>query len=176
MRLFTGIAVPQRIGATLSGYAHRLSLPGLRFTTLENLHLTLYFLGQVDDERLADIRAAMDHIQVVPMQLTIRRLGTFSRSGVLFAEVDLTPVLTELQGKVAAAMVPFATRPDPNSPPLGDYHPHITLARTRSALRLRPDDLAEFHEPIRFEADSVNLYQSRPTPAGSRYEVLHTAG
>jgi 2'-5' RNA ligase len=34
----------------------------------------------------------------------------------------------------------------------------------------------EFDQPIRFHADSVNLYQSRPTPAGSRYEVLHAVG
>lgn len=174
MRLFTGIAVPQSVAMSLNGRAHRIASPGLRYTTLENMHVTLYFLGQVSDVRLTELCAAMDSVRVAPLEIVVRTLGTFPRGGVLFAQVDAAPRLTDLQRRLAIAVAPFAARPDPNSPPQGDYHPHITLARSRTPLRLHGRSIQTFPEPIHFTADSVHLYQSRPTPAGSVYEVLHT--
>jgi 2'-5' RNA ligase len=57
------------------------------------------------------------------------------------------------------------------------YHPHITLARLHHPVRLDPNDAALPPALQRsFGVDQVNLYRSRATPGGSRYEVLAQKG
>jgi 2'-5' RNA ligase len=53
------------------------------------------------------------------------------------------------------------------------YHPHITVARVRASVRLTDRQTAlPASAPRAFDADCVNLYQSRTLPEGARYEVL----
>lgn len=172
MRLFLGVPVPHSVAEALASCARQAQVTAPRYTKLQNMHLTLYFLGQVGEDFLPELLVAVRTLSPPDLRLTIRRLGTFPRAGVLFAEVDPAPDLMDFQQQVAQAVERFAARPDPNSPPLGDYHPHITLARRRS--RLSDRDLPPLPEPIRFRADCLHLYESRPTPTGSQCVVLHT--
>lgn len=174
MRLFVGLPIPPELATALTALARRANIPHPRYTTPENLHITLYFLGAVNDESLAALQTALDRVSPPTLHLRIAGLDTFPRAGVLFATVDPAPPLLALQAQVAHAVAAFAPRPDPNSPPSGVYHPHITLARTRSSLRLKAADLPRLSQPLRFTADHINLYRSRPTPSGSHYEILRT--
>lgn len=174
MRLFTGLPVPAERADELLRLARRVATPGLRWTPPENLHVTLYFLGEVGEPRLPDLKLALERVECAAFSVQASGLGSFPRSGVLFAAVEKTTALERLQAAVAAQVACFAARPDPNSPPLGAYHPHITLGRTRERLRIDSAKLPKVAASVRFEAERVNLYQSRPGPGGSLYEVLHT--
>jgi 2'-5' RNA ligase len=113
----------------------RAHAPGLRWTRPEQWHLTLAFLGNVPDDRRPELdqrlgRAASRH---PPMTLRFAGGGRFG-SRLLFTRVDGDrETLTRLAASVAAAArrsrIPVDDRP---------YRPHLTLARGRGEVDLRP--------------------------------------
>jgi len=126
MRLFTAITFS---AACLQGL-HR-SMAGLfaagvrgRYTSYENLHLTLTFLGECADD--AAVRRALDALSAAPFTFTLQGAGSFSRGEkhLLWAGVKATPQLMALQKQQAdlLAAAGFAIEPRP-------YRPHITLVR-----------------------------------------------
>lgn len=165
MRLFIGLGLPAELARRLVTLARTVDMPHPRWSPPENLHLTLVFLGQVDPARLPPIQSELDNIRSPSLELTITHFDTFP--GVLFAAITPTPELLRLHAAVSAAMnrcgFPSEDR---------NYHPHLTMARTRSrfgpALRAGLPRIPSAH----FTATEVHLYSSHPVPGGSRYEIL----
>lgn len=173
MRLFTGLPVPADVADQLLRLARRIPISNLRWTPPENLHVTLYFLGEVAEPSLPELRLALDRVVSAGFGFSVSGLGSFARGGVLFATVDKSAALERLQAAVAEQVSTFAARPDPNSPPRGLYHPHITLARTRKRIRIDPAKLPRLATPLQLRAEVVNLYQSRLGAGSACYEVIH---
>jgi 2'-5' RNA ligase len=166
MRLFVAIVPPAGVLAELTAAVRPLqtAAPDLRWTSSAAWHLTLAFLGEVDERILPDLsirlaRAARRH---PPQQLAIAGGGAFpaaSRARVLWAGIraDIRP-LRSLAGSVAAG----ARRAGAPPPDEGrKYSPHLTLARCRepadvSALTA---DLARFTS-TEWTAQSVHLVRS----------------
>lgn len=172
-RLFMAIDIPPELRPPLARLQRRLVATGadLRCTVLEQMHLTLVFIGDFFAARVPELsdrlRAAAGQSPILRMAL--RGLGTFGspRSPrVVWAGVEAPATLFDLQQRLATAVRSFGV-------PLEDrsYHPHITLARVRSAR-----GAAELTSLVRsltnesigeFEADAVVLYRSqidRPRP------------
>ena len=175
MRLFIGLPIPAQLAQTLARAARATNLPNARWTPPENMHLTLVFLGEVADSeaRLPAILHELDGLHLTPIRLRLTHLDTFPRAGVLFAEIQPTPTLLHLQSEVATRMARCGFPPPPDSKDERPYHPHLTLARLRSPVRLKSHQTtlpASVLQP--FVADTVNLYRSHSAPAGVRYEVL----
>ncbi len=128
MRLFAGIPLAAPVVDELSAISLRLRAPGdgLRWSTPESWHVTLQFLGSVNQEQYECIVARLCRLRLPPVPIRLDAMGFFDRAGIFFAGVSPTPELLSLQQAVTAAtgvcgFVP-ETRP---------YHPHITLARTK---------------------------------------------
>ncbi len=133
--------------------------PGLRWTAPEQWHLTLAFLGEVPDDRRSELedrleRAARRH---PPLALRFAGGGRFG-DRILFTRVDGdSEPLTRLAQSVAAAArrsrIPVDDRP---------YRPHLTLARSRGGVDLRPlaADLGSFAGAL-WTATHVDLVESR---------------
>jgi len=125
------------------------------------IHLTLAFLGDVPQPRIADAEAAADAARVAPFTLVLDRLGTFRRAGIAWAGASQPdPALLRLQGTLAAQLGArgFALEPRP-------FAPHVTLARkVEGALR----DPA--FEPFGWRVSDFALVQS--DLATGRYETL----
>lgn len=168
MRLFIGLPVPTELAFALVRLTQALELRGSRLTPRENMHLTLIFLGEVAESAVPCIERELAQLSFASFPLRITGLNTFSRAGVLFAEVAAVRPLLDLQSRVADGMAGcgFAREDRP-------YCPHLTLARLRGPLRLgkRQQDLPVSLQRS-FPIDTVNLYRSHLTPTGSRYEVL----
>jgi len=60
-RLFTGLEVPKEIGDALSML--RGGLPGARWVDPENYHITLRFIGDIDDRLASDIASLLDGVK-----------------------------------------------------------------------------------------------------------------
>jgi RNA 2',3'-cyclic 3'-phosphodiesterase len=168
MRLFIGLPVPVELTRSLIRTAQTMHLPEPRWTVPEKAHLTLIFLGEVSEDRLPSIEQELIGLNVTTLHLRIIDLGSFPRSGILFAEVDPAPALLRLQQQVVERMTRcgFAAEPRP-------YRPHVTLARLRSPLQLGKTQMARI-DPARhsFRVEEVNLYRSHLSAKGSSYEVL----
>lgn len=173
MRLFVGIAVPREIADRLSVVVRRLVLAQqlveerIRFAYPEDMHITLSFLGEIAEERVAGIGEALEGVRAAAMQVRITGLGAFRNAGVVYASVERTAALNELAEEVMAAMERCGVRRE-----LREYRPHITLARLRLHRRLALLDNWAVREV--FRAEAMNLYESVVGGQGPRYRVLRT--
>ena len=168
MRLFVGLPVPARMAQSLARHARATNLANARWTTPENLHVTLVFLGEVGEDKLPLVLHELEELREARFAIQLKQLGAFPRAGVLFPEGEPIPKLLQLQAQVAAAMerCGFALEQRP-------YHPHITLARLHHPVRLNPSQAALPAALQRsFAVDEVNVYRSHATANRSRYEVI----
>jgi 2'-5' RNA ligase len=145
MRLFVALTPPVEVIEELrqATAALRAELPALRWTRPEQWHLTLAFLGEVDDRARTDLaeRLARVAARAAPLTLSVGAAGRFG-DRVLWVRVrGETDGLRKLAASVRAAArrarLPVEDRA---------YRPHLTLARGRGDVDLRSavDALAEF--------------------------------
>jgi len=144
-----------------------------RWTTPEQMHHTLKFLGPMPAEalpRLQEITAARA-AAATPFEATLARVLAFGgerRARVLVVELTTeSPVLAELaaglEDDAASLGVPRETR---------DFRAHVTLARFKHPGHAGPVIDAAQIEPTTVSCRELRLYQSELTPSGSRYTVL----
>ena len=72
-RLFTGLEIPSQTGLMLS--LLRGGLRGARWIDPENYHITLRFIGDVDDRMADEIADTLDRVRRAPVQVRITGLG-----------------------------------------------------------------------------------------------------
>lgn len=168
-RLFVAIDLPDAVRDEL---ARRCSgLPGARWVRRDQMHLTLRFIGEVEDGVAAAVRAALARIQASPFELAVRGVGQFPPRGaarVLWAGLDAPPALLALQGQVEAAVRGLGLPPEDKP-----FSAHVTLARFKAPPP--PAALARFlrqHAGLTsppFAVGHFTLYSSRLSPAGPDY-------
>jgi RNA 2',3'-cyclic 3'-phosphodiesterase len=174
MRLFIALDIPAEIRAGLTKYMERARAlgPEARWARVEGLHVTLKFIGHVDDSVVEKIKAALASIKAAPFEVKFAGVGFFPNPNaerVFWAGVDGAESLPRLASSIDSALeklgFPRETKP---------YHPHLTLARTSSRpLRELKPLLAE--APPQFgtmTAREFFLYQSHPQKGGSKYTKL----
>lgn len=126
-----------------------------------NLHMTLYFVGQTEAQRCLITKASQ--IQIHSFTLIINQYGYFKRAKVFWAGPSTYP---EELSRLAQHCACASTRCGMNS---GEYRftPHITLAR-----KVRyPSSFPEF-KPIEWTVNDFCLMESRSELNGVRYEVV----
>lgn len=174
MRLFIALDIPTEIRERLAGYMERprALAPEARWARVEGLHVTLKFIGHVDDAAVENIKAALRPIKAAPFEVKFSGVGFFpnpNAARVFWAGVDGGNHLPLLASTIDAALEKLGCARETKP-----YHPHLTLARTNSRpLRdLRPL-LAD--PPPNFGTMSAReffLYQSQPQKGGSKYTKL----
>ena len=178
MRLFIALDIPVEVRARLAEYMERARLlaPKARWARVEGLHVTLKFIGHVDDAAVGKIKAALAPIKAVPFEVKFTGLGFFPNANaarLFWAGVDGGDNLPHLASTIDSALEKLGFPCE-----TGPYHPHLTLARTssRPLRELQPllDDL-----PPQFgtmTAREFFLYQSQPQRGGSIYTRLGRFG
>ncbi len=169
-RLFTGLEIPPDIGAALA--RHRGGLPGARWVEPENYHVTLRFMGDVDEGTARDLYAALEAARARDaIPIAIDGLASFGgeRPHAVIARVVPSPALSELQAEHERLARSAGLAPERRK-----FHPHVTLARLRQAS---PLDVADYlalqgaFERLAFTARRVALYSARESVGGGPYVV-----
>ena len=155
---------------------------GFRWVAPANLHITLRFLGEVDDATVPDVVAGMSGGLGGPAgRVMFGGLGTFPPSGrprVVHAAVAAgSPLLGTLRDLVDARLAGVCAWERETRP----FDPHLTLARARDSARF---DVAAFRALIEatawpevpMEVTRVTLFRSVTRPSGPEYSVLAQAG
>jgi RNA 2',3'-cyclic 3'-phosphodiesterase len=178
MRLFVAIVPPPEALGELAAVVRPLQVaaPELRWAGRESWHLTLAFLGDVDEGLLAELstrleRAAGRHPR---QRLAITGGGAFPSAGrarVVWAGIraDSRPLAA-----LAASVAEGARRAGAPPPDEGrKYHPHLTLARCRQPADVRSltNELAQASGPD-WTADAIHLIRSHLTAGSPRYEQV----
>jgi 2'-5' RNA ligase len=167
-RMFMALELPEVCRTTLACLA--VPIRGVRWLPVDQLHLTLAFLGEVDATAEKSLRERLAGVQVPPFYLPIKGVGTFggARPSVIWAGVGSGhPHLYALHKHLHDAL--FAAGLDPE---LRAFHPHVTLARAKevSAATLRP--FLREHETDDFcllRITGFTLFSSDLGPRGARH-------
>jgi len=185
LRLFLGIelaptlkaaaaAASDSVQATIQQTAPRAPI---RWVTPENLHITTWFLGEVDDERAKPLHAVLAAPFTTPrFRLRLEGVGTFPPSGrprVIWIGISqgaesLVSLYDELVHRLPAIGFEAERRA---------YTPHLTLARVKEiraadASAVRRALGAQRFSGVDGEVEHLTLFRSRLSPKGSQYEAL----
>lgn len=97
-----------------------------RFSSSENLHLTLAFLGECNAEQTAAAKVALNMLTFEPFSISINRVGRFKRKGgdIWWAGVQNSPELLKLQGELTKRLCETGFTLE-----IRKFSPHITLGR-----------------------------------------------
>lgn len=150
----------------------------LRVVKLDNLHFTLRFLGEIDENRAEPLLEALNWAvaDAAPFELELRGLGAFpsvERPSVVWVGVRNAVRLKGLDARVAAAASAAGFGPADRP-----FHPHLTLARCKARP---PEALFDLlREQARtsfgsFRVERVELIASELTPDGPRYRSVGAA-
>ena len=184
LRAFIAIRVPALPALThVHGLVDSMHPPRgrrspLRVVKLDNLHFTLRFLGEIDENRAEPLLEALKYAvsDASPFELELRGLGAFpsvERPSVVWVgvrhAVQLEALAACVEAAVSAAGFGSADRP---------FHPHLTVARCRARPPAALFDL--LREQRRrsfgtFQVDRVELIASDLTPRGPLYRTVSVA-
>src|SRR5436305_5920298 len=168
-RLFTGLEIPPDIATELS--LLRGGLSGARWIDVENYHLTLRFIGDIDERTARDVYSALERVRRPPLSVTLDGLSTFGgdKPRAIVAKAKPEPPLVELQAEQERLMRRIGIPPEPRK-----FMPHVTLARLRAASAMAVADYlgSRGYFPGRsFEANRFVLFSSRASIRGGPYLV-----
>jgi RNA 2',3'-cyclic 3'-phosphodiesterase len=167
-RLFAAALPPPALRTRLAAGVAALRDDALRAVPVENLHVTVEFLGDVAEDEIEPLTAALREVVSCLPAFSLRVIGTElapkRRPRMLWAVTERSEPLGSLAREVDRAAAPFAPA---RGRPAGERG-HITLARFRGrVMGLEPQSLEE-----EFAVDEVVLMRSRLSPAGATYAVV----
>jgi RNA 2',3'-cyclic 3'-phosphodiesterase len=148
VRLFVALELPWKLRERLSLMAG--GVPGARWVSPENYHLTLRFIGETQAHAAEDIDLALAGLRARGFTLTLAGVGTFAKGGrvnSLWAGVERSPELDHLQNKIETALQRVGLEPERRR-----FTPHVTLARLDNPVEAK---LAAF-------VQANNLFRSDP--------------
>lgn len=137
IRLFVALCLPPPVRVRLRML--QAGVPGAKWTPEENLHLTLRFIGEVDEPAFIDIAEALGEVAAPAFALQLAGVGQFGdrrRAHALWAGAKPSEALGLLRGRVETALSRAGVARDERK-----YLPHVTLARLKSA---NPDRVGAF--------------------------------
>ena len=172
IRLFAALSVPDDVAGTLK--RRQAGLPGARWRTADQLHVTLAFFGEIDERRADDLAAELGRAATGgPFEIALAGVGAFGeghRTAALWAGVEPSERLSVLAGRCRSAAERAGTAMERR-----DYRPHVTLAYLK--LQTDPDRIGAWitghnllHSPP-IRVDRFGLYSSVLTQDGSHYEL-----
>ncbi len=129
-RLFTGLEIPTPVAQSLA--MMRGGLPGARWIDPENYHLTLRFIGDIDDALAREIAGMLGRVQRGSFELRFDGLSSFGGRKPRAVVAAVTPVapLMELQAEQERLLQRLGLEPEGRK-----YTPHVTLARLARLLK-----------------------------------------
>jgi RNA 2',3'-cyclic 3'-phosphodiesterase len=185
LRVFIGVELDDRVKAAAAAVAERLrqrlrrTAPDLeaRWIASDNLHITIWFIGEVDDQRAAAIADALQlPFETRSFDLALAKCGVFPPSGpprVFWIGIhEGSRGMLSLYGEMGRRLAPFGFVEERRP-----YTAHLTIARVKHAgrgtSRLIRESLAKLPADCgACRVSAVTLFRSRLSPRGAAYEPL----
>lgn len=184
MRTFIAIELSDIIKQELSRIQSELkdADADVKWVELENIHLTLRFLGEITDQQLIQVKEALDKIAPLfnPYEIKLSGIGAFPKLDFprvvwvgIKEGVDETKKITE---NIENELSKFDFQKEEHA-----FTPHLTIGRVSSPKNkqaLKDKILTLNLKPLTINSQLVaklNLFQSTLTPQGPIYTCLHTS-
>ncbi len=168
MRVFYAVTLNQATKEKLAEYRDMVAENSIKgsYTSLNNFHLTLEFIGEIEQNRLALLIDALHKLKNFPKELDIYKLGSFKRKNkeIVWAGIKRNEELILLQKELRKLLSNSGFNFDNR-----DYTPHITLGR--QIVRQQPLENIEF-ERIKGPVKSIALMESKRVDGELVYGVI----
>jgi 2'-5' RNA ligase len=166
MRLFIAINFNKETRARLLALRDELQSRSERgnFTLPENLHLTLAFIGEVSPKKIDKIKAILETVTFEPFEVTINRLGTFTRGTLWYAGLHESKPLMDIQHEITHKLALCGFEMDGRK-----YTPHITLG-SEVITDTTPWQIEPFGETV----SSIDLMKSERVNGKLTYTTIYT--
>ena len=168
-RIFTALEIPREQALSLS--LLRGGLPGARWIDVENYHITLRFIGDVNFRTADEVVHWLDRIERPSFRLSLAGTGHFGskKPHSIWAGVSPSPELFALQADIDRICQRLGLKADPRK-----FMPHVTLARLRGA---KVSDVVDYlaargnFQTLPFTVGRFVLMSSRDSVGGGPYKV-----
>lgn len=169
IRLFVAVDLPDSTKDQLMSISQGIS--GARWLPRNEMHLTVRFIGEVEDATYRAIRTALGAVRAEPFTIALKGVGQFPPKGaprVVWVGVDQPPGLLALYDTVESKLTGLGLPPEGRA-----FMPHITLARVKTpplpeAIRQYMSKNAGFVTPP-IPVNAFVLYSSFLRPDGPFY-------
>ncbi|MFH1442120.1 MAG: RNA 2',3'-cyclic phosphodiesterase [Candidatus Omnitrophota bacterium] len=186
MRAFIAIELPKEIKSALAKIQEELksSNDDVRWVEPKNIHLTLKFLGEIDEEKFNKLTKIIDDIVKTKniFHMNLSSFGAFPDikyprviwAGADKGDAELKVIVKELENKIQKIGIPKENRA---------FSSHITIGRVRSGLnkdklKQKLEELSKTtpaRKTVEFEVKKITLFKSTLTSKGPIYETIHQA-
>lgn len=182
MRTFIAIDLPQEVKDFLKTLQDKLkeSKADVKWVSPQNIHLTLKFLGEIDEEKVPRIIQIMEDAvkDKAPFCVSLSTVGAFPKitspriiwAGITEGDGPVKEIVKTLEKKLEHLGIPSEKRA---------FSSHITIGRTRSGLNqdLLAEKLNESqglfkNKSLKWDITAITLFKSTLTPKGPIYEAL----
>lgn len=168
-RLFAGLEIPQQVAQSLA--TMRGGLPGARWIEPENYHITLRFIGDIDDRLAHDIDSLLDQVKRRPFEVRFGELASFGgrKPRAVIATIEPVASMVELQADLERLMQRLGFEPEGRK-----FTPHVTLARLRDSSSRQVAEYLSARGPVAiapFRVSRFVLFSSKASVGGGPYVV-----
>jgi 2'-5' RNA ligase len=171
IRSFIAVELPEKFIPEIERIGSMIKIPGVKLVEPGLVHITMKFLGDINEDKVEPIASALSEIKCKPFEAGIKGIGVFPKpSYVRVVWIGAHGDFDTLHREVERVLSPF--RFDKG----GDFTTHATLARVK-----QPVNRIELMEKIKniedadlgtFSVSSISLKKSTLTPRGPIYETL----
>lgn len=173
MRIFIAIEMPKEIKEILLDAQKQINTEKAKIRPAKAFHLTLKFLGEVEEKKIEEIKSALKEIKFKKFNTALTEIGVFPNESyirVVWAGLDdPESKITNLQKEIDSKIEQFNFKKDTR------FHPHVTLARVKFV-----EDKQDFIKGLNeikikketFQITEFKLIKSTLTGEGPVYEDL----
>lgn len=173
MRAFIAIEVPHSIREKIKKIQDELPGEGLKHVEEENLHITLKFLGEIDESKAREIKNIIGSIKFSPFEVNCMGVGVFPNEKyirVVWVGVESNGILEKLAEELNDKLekIGFLTAKE-------KFTSHLTIARVKRKVDLHtfiPKHKNDFFGQFTVMEGDIKLKKSTLTPKGPIYEDL----
>jgi len=172
-RCFVALDLPREIINEIRGIQKMIEKKFIftgKFTEPENLHLTLKFLGEIDDEKIEEVKERLREVRFESFDARLGDVGVFSKARPKIIWVELKGA-SRLQKEIDSGL-------DGLFKPEERFMSHITIARVRYVKEKK--EFVEYLKCLKgkgeFKVDKFYLKESELRPEGPVYEDIECYG
>jgi 2'-5' RNA ligase len=173
LRLFIAALLPEEIKARIDEYI-RVVKPrceGVKWENHDKLHVTLKFLGNVEDSMAEQVSSAVGSLvrDYSPFEMDVLNFGGFPdlrTPRVLVIGLSENPGLSSLQDRIEGELEPLGFSREARK-----FIPHVTIGRIKSRLRIK--EPLPIPDKCKFTIDEVGVIKSETRRDGSVYTPLN---
>ena len=171
IRTFIAVELPDRFLHEIEKIESELDIPGIKLVEPNLVHITMKFLGDINESDIEPITSALSQINCSPFEARIKGIGVFPKPAYIkVIWLGAQGNFEALHKEVERVLLPFKFGED------HQFSPHATLARVKvlreKALLLEKIKKLEDIDFGTMNVESISLKKSTLTPQGPIYETL----